>query len=123
VRVVWGAKFHWVPREGMEMVEGSSSPHYCSPFDYPAQALENKAEGTTVLTFRITERGTLDRIFVAESSGNRDLDEASKSCASTWIYEPEVKGSSVAPTLWSAQITWKNGRSIAAELGNGDEPP
>ena len=123
IRIVWGARVIFRPNEGFGIGEGPLSPHACDPRLYPPKALASRTEGTTVLSFRITERGLLDNILVAESSGNAELDEASKACVATWIYRPDVIGGLVTPRLWSAQVAWKDGRAIAAELGNGDGQP
>jgi TonB family protein len=123
VRVVWGARFHATSSDGISMLEGPARSHFCAPVPYSAKASGNGVEATTVLAFGIDARGNLEDIAVAQSSGDDTLDELSKACAANWRYTPEVKDRRRVTVRWSAQVTWRDRRSIVAELGNGDEPP
>jgi TonB family protein len=120
---VWGARFHATSKDGISILEGPAHSHFCASSSYSSSASGKEAEVTTVLAFGINERGDLEDVSVAQSSGNDNLDEASKICAANWHYIPEVKNNGRVVVRWSAQVTWKDGRSIVAELGNGDEPP
>ena len=120
VRVVWGALFHLGPPIGGGTREGPPHIHFCPAASAVTRIAANQTEGTTVLKFQINPWGHPDQIEIAASSGNRDLDDAAKSCAAQWTYD--ISGQA-APQPWSAQIGWQNyGWSFAAELGNGDEP-
>ena len=121
VRVVWGALFHAAPQTGPATRDGPPLIHFCPSSSYVLRTAANGAQGTTVLNFQIDPSGHPEQIEIAESSGNSALDDAAKACAALWTYD--IKGGQKSPLPWSAQIGWSaDWWSIAAELGNGDNP-
>jgi len=81
-------------------------PHICGAY-YPAAAFKAHIEGTVQLNFVVTDKGGVRDIKVSESSGNKDLDDASVTCASHWVYVPATKDSVPIEVSWKANVVWK----------------
>ena len=110
----WAASFDWSPLSGISTTDGYKRGHYC--------ALEKNsylpAEGTTVLSFVISETGGTDDIAVAQSSGNKRLDEMSKACVKHWRYKPALQGSHPLAVPWSAEVQWSRRSQRVIETGD-----
>ncbi len=81
-------------------------PHVCGAY-YPATAFKAHIEGTVLLGFVVTDKGGVKDIKVSESSGNKDLDDASVFCASHWLYRPATKDTVPIEMPWKAKVVWK----------------
>jgi protein TonB len=55
---------------------------------YPESARRARAEGTTVLKFRVLTTGKVGEIQIEKSAGRRDLDEAAAEAVKKWLFEP-----------------------------------
>jgi TonB family protein len=84
-----------------------SRPHYCGMGWYPKSALKAGIEGTTTLSFHITETGDVRDIEIAQSSGNDALDSAARQCARNWLYHPALLNGKPIEATWKAQVVWK----------------
>jgi len=62
------------------------------PFQFPPQAWQEGAGGTTVLKLLISRQGTVDSAMVLESSGHPSLDSAALAQASELRFEPAAQG-------------------------------
>ncbi len=60
-------------------IDGAKLGHCSRPPAYPMSAHNAGHEGTTTVGFSVDERGVVVRTWVAESSGDADLDTASRS--------------------------------------------
>lgn len=60
--------------------------HTCD--NYPPAAIRDNAEGSTVVSLHVDARGNVSEVMVAESSGNKDLDDAATACVQAWHYDP-----------------------------------
>jgi TonB family protein len=83
-------------------------PHVCAEA-YSLEALEQMAEGKTILSFHVGTDGHVKNPAVMQSSGNALLDTASIACASTWNYKPATTDGAPVEVPWKAQIIWKVG--------------
>jgi len=81
------------------------SPHVCLQ-DYPAEAVRDHVEGTTVVGFTITEAGLTANLHVTSSSGSPLLDGAAVACASHWLYSPATENSKPVAVPWKAEVRW-----------------
>jgi TonB family protein len=82
-------------------------PHYCGTGWYPKAALSDHIEGTTTLSFQITDTGDIIDVAVAQSSGNGDLDNAAMACAKSWKYRPAMLNGKPITVPWKARVAWQ----------------
>jgi protein TonB len=68
--------------------------------EYPARALKDGAQGTTVLKVEVTATGRVGEIVVARSAGRRDLDRAAIDAVKQWVFEPARRGTT-AVAVWA----------------------
>lgn len=61
-------------------------------FEYPPEAWEDGAGGTTVLRLLISRQGTVDSAMVVQSSGHPALDSAALANARLLRYAPAAQG-------------------------------
>lgn len=80
-------------------------PHVCLEL-YPLEALLALQEGTTTLSFTITDEGTVANPVVFTSSGYPALDQASLQCVKDWRYKPAVKDGKPIAVPWKVQVRW-----------------
>jgi protein TonB len=59
---------------------------------YPESARRARAEGTTLLKFRVLATGNVGEIHIEKSSGRPDLDEAAAEAVKSWLFEPARMG-------------------------------
>jgi TonB family protein len=116
IEAMWGARFDWNVRTGLLTQEGQARSHACNPKWYTARM---EGEGTTVLSFRILKDGSVDRIAVAQSSGDPGLDAIDEKCVSGWRYRPATENGEPVEKQWGAQITWKQGYEGVVEIPPG----
>jgi TonB family protein len=102
-----------VPRPQIPTPVSVGKPHSCSGA-YPLEALEQMAEGATLLQFQVTTDGFVKNLSVARSSGRADLDAAAVTCASRWHYKPAIKDGTPVEIPWQAQVRWMVGDPSAA---------
>ena len=62
------------------------------PPQYPASARAACAHGTVQLSMAIDDTGSILNVFVAQSSGNAELDAAAVEAAKRWTYLPGISG-------------------------------
>jgi TonB family protein len=62
-----------------------------NPIEYPIELWDEGAEGSTVLRLRVDERGQVDSVEIAESSGHEGLDAAAVAGARELRFEPGRK--------------------------------
>lgn len=55
---------------------------------YPADALRWGVQGTVVARMKVLPDGTVDRVWIKESSGYMSLDDAAVTTLSTWRFDP-----------------------------------
>ena len=58
---------------------------------YPQEALRRNAGGTVRVKVTVAADGSVDRLDVAESSGNRYLDRAAMEAVRRWRFQPAVR--------------------------------
>ena len=58
---------------------------------YPQEALRRNAGGTVRVKVTVATDGSVDRLDVAESSGNRHLDRAAMEAVRRWRFQPAVR--------------------------------
>lgn len=87
-------------------LKSAGRPHTCTEF-YPQSAVADRAEGTTTLSFRITDAGATKAIAIAKSSGNAELDTAAVLCVSGWRYLPAKQDGKPIEVPWQANVQWK----------------
>lgn len=80
---------------------GSSN---CDPFRPEGAAAS--AEGSTTLTYTITEQGVPSNIVVVRSSGSAELDRAALRCAQAWRYQPALENGKSAPSDAAVKVRW-----------------
>jgi TonB family protein len=80
-------------------------PHTCNRY-YPPELQEQGIQGTTLLSFRVTDYGSVREIVVSETSGNKDLDAAAVFCAQHWRYKPATRNGRVIEVPWVAKVVW-----------------
>lgn len=93
-------------------------PHVCLN-DYPAAAWQAGIEGVTTVRFTITDKGRVEDVSVAESSGNADLDKAALTCVRYWRYKPAIRAGKPVAVPWQANIVWKIERPQVPPLEQG----
>jgi TonB family protein len=59
---------------------------------YPESARQARAQGTTVLKFRVLTTGKVADVHIEKSAGRRDLDEAAADAVKKWLFEPARMG-------------------------------
>ncbi len=62
-----------------------------SPIEYPLELWDEGVEGATILRLRVDERGQVDSVEIAESSGHEGLDAAAVAGARSLRFEPGRK--------------------------------
>jgi protein TonB len=67
---------------------------------YPASALKEGVEGTTMLRVEVLANGRVGEIVVARSAGRRDFDVAAVEAVKQWVFEPARRGST-AVAVWA----------------------
>ncbi len=80
-------------------------PHVCIEY-YPVEAVRNGVQGMTTVGFTITTQGTTANVHVSVSSGDKLLDDAALTCASTWLYKPAMKDGQPVAVPWKADVRW-----------------
>lgn len=73
---------------------------------YPTKAKGNHIEGTTSLTYQITEDGRVKKVKVAKSSGSSALDKAAVGCVKVWTYEPAKLDNKPIEISWRNDAKW-----------------
>lgn len=74
--------------------EGFSLPHvisYPKSLRYPAWAIRQGWEGTTVLALEILPNGKVGRTMVMKSAGKNILDKAALKAVAGWTFQPAMK--------------------------------
>jgi protein TonB len=103
------------PTPAPAAVVAASSPvsvgkaHTCGSRYYPESAQRLHEEGTTTVTFTVTEDGAVANPTVANSSGHDDLDSAALPCVMTWRYKPAIEAGKPVAAQWTANVVWKAG--------------
>jgi len=98
IRVVW-------QRSYFSSAPGPSRDNVCRT-PYPPLAMRLEHEGTTVLSYTIAEDGTVKNAAVTQSSGFKELDQASLDCLATFHFLPVMQNGqriavdSTMKTVW-----------------------
>jgi TonB family protein len=71
-----------------------------SPFEYPRSAWMAGVGGETILRINISNKGTVDTVAVAQSSGDLVLDSAAVAGAYKLRYRPAQQGDEVV-SVWA----------------------
>ena len=58
---------------------------------YPRDALRRNAGGTVRVKVSVAADGSVDRLDLAESSGNRHLDRAAMEAVRRWRFQPAIR--------------------------------
>lgn len=85
--------------EELSNCSNSNFVEFAKTIKYPAQAIEDKAEGKVYIKFIVYETGEVGKIEIAKSSGNQYLDRAAMShlAKSSRLWTPATKdGKAVA---------------------------
>lgn len=71
-----------------------AEPQYVQnrPPRYPAVALRNGIEGTSILVVEIDEKGKASKVSIETSSGDTSLDRSAVQAVKNWIFEPARAG-------------------------------
>ncbi|HTT97121.1 MAG TPA: TonB family protein [Rhizomicrobium sp.] len=93
-------------------------PHSCESY-YPKAAIDAHAQGTTLMSFRVTADGSTKDVTVTKSSGNADLDAAAQTCVAQWKYRPAMSNGAPVEMPWQANVLW----SLAGGPRPYDTPP
>ena len=91
------------PPKASNIVGGQASVCGRAPLSYPAAALREGAEGTTVVQVTWTAEGTITDASVRRSAGNRDLDRAAVSQVRRWKVCPGDPGTAVVNVDWKLE--------------------
>jgi TonB family protein len=110
----WAASFDWSPLSGLRTTDGYTSAHTCG-LDKGGVL---PAEGTTVLSFVISKKGSVEDVAVRQSSGNKTLDEMSKWCVGHWTYNPALRDGRPVAIPWGAQVQWSTSGQRVIETGD-----
>jgi TonB family protein len=100
-----GAFIAWSAKSILPMGKRVGRPHNCEAF-YPSVAAQQGLTGTTALRFTITAEGRVRDTQIAKSSGSDILDDAGKTCAGHWRYQPASDGKKHIESRWYVEIPW-----------------
>jgi protein TonB len=78
----------------------------CKP-EYPARALRDELEGTTILSFLIGTDGRVVETRIDKSSGSRDLDNAAKAALSRCKFTPGTVDGQAQESWTKVNYVWK----------------
>jgi protein TonB len=106
---------HALPQAPSSVQEASSPvgigrAHACGSRYYPETAIRLNHEGTTGVTFTVSENGDVTDVTVTSSSGFDDLDHATIPCVMTWKYKPAIREGKPVSSQWSANVVWRTPR-------------
>lgn len=94
--------------EELSNCSNSNFAAFAKTIKYPAQALEDKAEGKVYIKFIVYETGEVGKIEVAKSSGNQYLDRAAMShlAKSSRQWTPATKDGKAVATDFVVPFTF-----------------
>ena len=78
--------------------------------NYPQAALRKRAEGDTLLSYRIGFDGNTKDFKVLHSSGDADLDQTTIDCASQWKFYPAHENGQPVEIDWTTSVRWRSHR-------------
>lgn len=81
-------------------------PHTCNDY-YPPDAEKAHSEGRALVGFTVTALGTVKDVIIKGTTGDVDLDAASVTCVSQWLYKPAMKDGVPVDVPWLANVVWK----------------
>ncbi len=85
---------------GMTGNSGTPTPVSRTPPNYPREALQRGVGGTVRVQATVSADGSVERMELAESSGNRFLDRAAMEAVRRWRFEPAMRnGQPVSATV------------------------
>jgi protein TonB len=89
---------------------GATKPHAIGRHNcldqYPVAAKNSAIEGTTSLSYRIGEDGSVKSVTIRASSGNAMLDNAAVACVKSWQYTPAVLDQKPVEIAWRNDVKW-----------------
>jgi TonB family protein len=74
---------------------------------YPAQERADKVEGMVILSTVITEEGRVDKVEVAKSSGNANLDQSAVDAVRKWTFHPATENGKPVTVLYTLTINFQ----------------
>jgi TonB family protein len=74
---------------------------------YPPFAVRQNHQGVTLVSFLVSEDGTVKNPAVARSSGYPELDQAAVGCVSTYRYEPATANGKPVEYDSQVEIVWR----------------
>lgn len=74
---------------------------------YPEQEKAHKIQGMVVLSTIITEEGKVDKIEVAQSSGNANLDRAAVDAVKQWTFQPATDNGEPVTVFYTLTINFQ----------------
>lgn len=82
----------------------------CATAFYPPAAIKAHAEGTTRVMVHVAADGSVSGVDVVRSSGNDDLDEASRTCVmQAWRFRPALQDGKPIASTKEYEIRWMLG--------------
>lgn len=105
--VTWVLGYYaWPGLSGFGTVSSNGSRFVCTP-NYPRRAvLRVRAEGDTIITYRIGTDGTTQDIRVQQSSGDVALDDVSSDCVASRRYFPATHNGQPVEIDWVFKVAW-----------------
>jgi TonB family protein len=89
---------------------GASRPHAIGRHNcldqYPAAVKDKNIEGTTALSYRIGDDGSVTKVEIRKSSGDAALDKAAVTCVKSWQYTPAVLDEKPIAIAWRNDVKW-----------------
>jgi D-alanyl-D-alanine endopeptidase (penicillin-binding protein 7) len=82
------------------------TPHAASAADYPPLAVKEKEQGTARVKFVVYEDGNVGNIEIVNSSGFRELDDASVAMVARWRYKPAFQAGKPVRSEQVAAVRW-----------------
>lgn len=110
VEITWTFQVIWrTPDHGhsyLGIARPGGFPTACVK-SYPHAAVHHGAEGVTSLAFVIGTDGSVSRLRLTQSSGDKNLDDASLACVAQWRYFPASISGEPTAIDWQANINWR----------------
>jgi protein TonB len=92
------------------------------PPAYPADALKQGLEGTTIVAATISRTGTVLETSIAESSGSPLLDRAAEQAVRSWTFRPALRYGLAVERTVGVPVVFSIREALAADPGRTTTP-
>jgi TonB family protein len=108
IEATWTFEVMWrAPDQGhsyLAIARPTGYPKFCG--SYPRAAIRAHSEGSTMLAFVVGTDGSVSNLRITESSGSKELDDASSACVAQQHYFPMTVAGNPIAFDWNAHINW-----------------